>query len=164
MKRRLPQIICGLFGVVLFALYFSSQPDARAAYLFVLNEYWQIIFAFALMVGAASFARVNLKQIERRDSVPYRVVSLIGFAAMPILALIWGIKGGSPFMWVFDNIQVPMQATVFALLAFFRGISIVPRVPRPLSPGGRFVDLRASYAVGAFRYRRDRRRLPARGG
>ncbi|MBD3256872.1 hypothetical protein GF377_00470 [candidate division GN15 bacterium] len=119
MKRRIPQLICGLFGAVLFALYFSSDPDGRAAYLFVLNEYWQIIFAFALLVGAVSFARVNLKSIERGDSVPYRVVSLVGLLAMPVVALIWGIKGGTPFMWIFNNIQVPMQSTVFALLAFF---------------------------------------------
>ena len=35
------------------------------------------------------------------------------------MALLWGIKGDSPFMWVFENVQVPLQATVFALLAFF---------------------------------------------
>lgn len=119
MKRRIPQLICGAFGVVLFVLYFSSDPQARGAYLTVINEYWQIIFAFALLVGAASFLRVNLKSIERRESIPFRVVSILGFVSMPVLALIWGIRGGTPFMWIFDNIQVPMQSTVFALLAFF---------------------------------------------
>ena len=119
MRRRIPQLVCGVFGVLLFALYFLSHPDAHAAYLTVINEYWQIIFAFALLVGAASFVKVNLKSIERGDSVPYRLVSLAGLIAMPLLAMIWGIKGDSPFMWVFENIQVPMQSTVFALLAFF---------------------------------------------
>lgn len=38
---------------------------------------------------------------------------------MPVLALIWGIKADTPFTWVFENIQAPMQSTVFALLAFF---------------------------------------------
>jgi hypothetical protein len=38
---------------------------------------------------------------------------------MPVLALFWGIKGNSPFMWIFENVQIPMQATVFSLLAFF---------------------------------------------
>ncbi|KAA3633502.1 MAG: hypothetical protein DWP97_08995, partial [Calditrichaeota bacterium] len=37
----------------------------------------------------------------------------------PILALIWGIKADTPFIWIFENIQAPMHSTVFALLAFF---------------------------------------------
>jgi hypothetical protein len=84
-----------------------------------LVEYYQIIFAFTLLLGVVSFVKVNLKAIERREDRPYRVVALLALVIMPMLALIWGIKGDSPFMWVFDNVQVPMQSTVFALLAFF---------------------------------------------
>jgi hypothetical protein len=119
MRRRLPQIVCGLFGVLLLLLYFSSHPIARSLNLLVLVEYYQIIFAFTLLLGVVSFVRVNLKAIERREDRPYRIVALGGLLLMPILALVWGIKGDSPFMWVFDNVQVPMQSTVFALLAFF---------------------------------------------
>lgn len=119
MRRRLPQIVCGFFGVLLLVLYFSSHPIARSINLLVLVEYYQIIFAFTLLLGVVSFVRVNLKAIERREDRPYRVVALLGLVAMPVLAVIWGIKGDSPFMWVFENVQVPMQSTVFALLAFF---------------------------------------------
>ena len=119
MRRRLPQIVCGLFGVLLLILYFSSHPIARSLNLLVLVEYYQIIFAFTLLLGVVSFVKVNLKAIERRDDQSYRIVALLGLVLMPVLALIWGIKGDSPFMWVFDNVQVPMQSTVFALLAFF---------------------------------------------
>ena len=38
---------------------------------------------------------------------------------MPVMAIGWGIGSESPFTWVFENIQVPMQSTVFALLAFY---------------------------------------------
>jgi hypothetical protein len=119
MRRRLPQIVCGFFGVLLLILYFSGHPIARSLNLLVLVEYYQIIFAFTLLLGVVSFVKVNLKAIERREDRPYRVVALLGLVAMPVLALLWGIKGDSPFMWVFDNVQVPMQSTVFALLAFF---------------------------------------------
>ncbi|MCB2229119.1 hypothetical protein KQH82_00250 [bacterium] len=119
MRRRIPQLVCGLFGLVTFLCYFSSHPIARKIYLTVTLDYWQIIFAFTLIVGALSFVRVNLRAVERGEDRPYKIVSLIGVVLMPILALIWGIRGGSPFMWVFENIQVPMQATVFSLLAFF---------------------------------------------
>lgn len=119
MRRRIPQIVCGLFGLMTFLCYFSSHPLARKVYLTVTLDYWQIIFAFTLIVGAISFVRVNLRGIERGEDRAYRIVSLVGVAVMPIVAIGWGIKGGSPFMWIFENIQVPMQATVFSLLAFF---------------------------------------------
>ena len=119
MRRRLPQLVCAFFGILLLVLFFSSHPVARQINLLVLVEYYQIIFAFTLVLGVMSFAKINLKAIERREDRPYRVVALLGLVLMPALALIWGIKGDSPFMWVFDNVQVPMQSTVFALLAFF---------------------------------------------
>ncbi|MEW5795438.1 MAG: hypothetical protein AB1772_03665 [Candidatus Zixiibacteriota bacterium] len=119
MRRRLPQIICGLFGLVLLVLYFSSHATAKTLNLLILVEYYQIIFAFTLLVGVVSFVRVNLQSIERGQDRPYRVISLLGLAAMPVTAALWGIGGGSPFMWLFGNVQVPLQSTVFALLAFF---------------------------------------------
>jgi len=119
MRRIVPQVVCGLFGIILFGVYFSCHPVAGAINETILRAYWQIIFAFTLMVGVVSFIRVSLQAIERGEDRPYRIVSLAGLFVMPILAIIWGIKGDSPFMWVFDYVQVPMQSTVFALLAFF---------------------------------------------
>ncbi|MBN1212755.1 MAG: hypothetical protein JXA92_09280 [candidate division Zixibacteria bacterium] len=119
MARKIPKIVCALFGVTLFVLFFSQHPSAKSLNLAILNEYFQIIFAFTLLVGVVSFVKINLKGVERGEDRPYRIVSILGVFVVPLLALIWGIKGDSPFMWVFENIQVPMQATVFALLAFF---------------------------------------------
>jgi hypothetical protein len=119
MKRRVPQLVCGVFGLALFVLYFSPHPTARAVNLAIINDYFQIIFAFTLILGVAGFVRISLTSIQRGENVPYRLAALIGLIAMPVMALIWGIKTGSPFMWAFENVQVPMQSTVFALLAFF---------------------------------------------
>jgi hypothetical protein len=66
-----------------------------------------------------SFLKVNLKAISNRNQVWFRWLSISAMLAMPILAIAWGRGTGSPFMWVFDNIQIPLQSTVFALLAFF---------------------------------------------
>ena len=84
-----------------------------------LIDYWQIIFTFGLLVGVAAFALTTIKKITRREDVFYDSVLLLGAAIMPVLALWGGIKPGSPFLWVFANIQVPLQSTIFALLAFF---------------------------------------------
>ncbi|UCC43389.1 MAG: hypothetical protein JSU65_09600 [Candidatus Zixiibacteriota bacterium] len=119
MRRKFPQLVCGLIGLLLFVVYFSRHPIASSINETVTREYWQIVFAFALLVGVVSFAKINLQGIERGEDRLYRIISLVGLISMPVLALIWGIGTGSPFMWVFDNVQVPMQSTVFALLAFF---------------------------------------------
>jgi hypothetical protein len=119
MVRLFPQLLCTVFGASLFILYFLKYPNAKTLYLTITNDYWQIIFAFTLIVGVISFLKVNLTKIMRGEDRPYLVVGVAGLLSMPFLALIWGIKGDSPFMWVFENVQVPMQATVFSLLGFF---------------------------------------------
>ncbi len=102
----------------MFAQYFSSHPIAKSVYENVL-EWWQIIFALTLFVGVATFIKTNLKSISQKKDAPYRTISLVGLVLMPILALIGGTKIDSPFLWAFENMQAPMQATVFSLLAFF---------------------------------------------
>lgn len=119
MERRLAQLVCGGFGVALFVLFFSDHPVARNIYQAIVNEYWQIVFAFALIVGVVGFIRVNVQAIRRGQDRPYRIVSLAALVTMPVLALLFGIGADSPFMWMFENVQAPMQSTVFALLAFF---------------------------------------------
>ena len=118
MGRRFPLAVCFLFGVVMFLQYFSQSTAARNLNQTIL-DYWQIVFAFTLIVGVFSFFKNNVTQISRGSDRPYRMVGLIGFVSMPVLALIWGIRADTPFMWMFENVQAPMQSTVFALLAFF---------------------------------------------
>ncbi|MBU8933147.1 MAG: hypothetical protein KOO62_03985 [candidate division Zixibacteria bacterium] len=119
MNRRIAQIVCFAFGALLFALYFSQHPAARKLNATVMIDYWQIIFAITLLVGVLGFVRMTWGSIRKGDDRPYRIVSLIGLGSMPVLAIIWGIRGDSPFMWMFEYVLVPMQSTVFALLAFF---------------------------------------------
>ncbi len=102
----------------MFAQYFSSHPLARTFNQSIL-DYWQIVFAFTLIVGVIGYVKNNAVQIKRNKDTIYRIAGLVGFISMPLLALIWGIKADTPFMWMFENVQAPMQATVFALLAFF---------------------------------------------
>lgn len=155
MARRIAQGVCGFVGLLLFVLYFINAPSARTIYQSIVNDYWQIIFAFTLMVGVASFIRIHLQGISRRDNSPYRIVGLIGLFAMPSLAIIWGIGAGSPFMWLFENVQVPMQSTVFALLAFFvvsasfRGFR-ARSLPAGILLGAALIALLSRSTVGEF--------------
>ncbi|SYZ73391.1 conserved membrane hypothetical protein [Candidatus Zixiibacteriota bacterium] len=118
MRTKIPLLICLISGILMFLQYFSGHPITKAVYNGIL-DWWQIIFAFTLLVGAAGFIRNSMKSIARKKERPYKVISLVGLFSMPVLAISYGTKIGTPFMWVFENMQAPMQATVFSLLAFF---------------------------------------------
>ncbi len=118
MNRQIPLIVCFSFGLIMFLQYFSNHTIARTMNLAIL-DYWQIIFAFTLVLGVVSYIKANMTKISRGIDRPYLIVGLLGMISMPIMALIWGIKADSPFMWMFENVQAPMASTVFALLAFF---------------------------------------------
>ncbi len=118
MTRRLAQLICTTCGLGMFILFFLSNPFAKELNQTML-DYWQIIFAFALIVGAVGYVKGNVVALEKGSDRLYRFVGLAGMFSMPILAMIWGTHANSPFMWLFENAQAPMQSTVFALLAFF---------------------------------------------
>jgi Ca2+/Na+ antiporter len=118
MATRLPLLVCFLFGLAMFLQYFSGHPIAREVYNTVL-DWWQIVFAFTLFVGTAAFAKVNLKNVSRGKDAIFRLIALAGVIVMPVLAISGGTKINSPFLWVFENMQAPMQSTVFSLLAFF---------------------------------------------
>jgi hypothetical protein len=119
MGHRTAQLVCTIFGILVFGLFFTSGPTAGELSLKITRDYWQVIAAFALIVGSVSYLKVNLVEISRgRDSL-FRIVGVAGLIIMPVFAIIWGTRQGSPFIWMFENVQAPMQATVFALLAFF---------------------------------------------
>lgn len=118
MRRKIPLVVCFFFGLIMFAQYFSEHTIARTLNQVIL-DWWQIIFSFALIIGVVSYLSSNVTKIQKGNDRIYRIVGLMGMISMPLFALIWGIKADTPFMWMFENIQAPMQATVFALLAFF---------------------------------------------
>jgi hypothetical protein len=97
MATRIPLAVCFVFGVIMFLQYFSGHPIAKGAYNTIL-DWWQIIFAFTLFVGAAAFVKVNLKNISRGKETIYRIIAMGGVILMPILAIIGGTKIDSPFM------------------------------------------------------------------
>ena len=88
MQRRLPQVVAFVFGVVMFLQYFSTHPVARGINAAVLVDFWQIIFAFALIVGVVTFVKSTATGISRSADWPYRVVSLAGVIIMPIFAVV----------------------------------------------------------------------------
>ena len=119
MKDRLAIITATVAGVFMTVQYFLTAPAANTAYRTILS-WMQVVFAFALVVGVVGVLRVHSERVsKRRSGWVYSATLLAGVALMAILGFAGGTDRGTPFQWVFDHWQAPMQSTVFSLLAFY---------------------------------------------
>lgn len=117
MTRRLVFWITLGFG--LFMLFQFFIPVFNGAYRKVL-DWMQVIYLSSLLVGVIALGLQHLKKVSRREGGwAFSLVTLAGLLAMPAAALFGGTGESSVFFWFFNNMQVPMQSTVFSLLAFF---------------------------------------------
>ena len=99
--------------------FFVPSKLSRGVYDEVTN--WaQIIYAFALIVGVFGLMKYHVEKIARKDKDSFfNIVTIVSIIVMAVLGFAFGRKDDSPFMWMFNYIQAPMQASVFSLLAFF---------------------------------------------
>jgi len=119
MQRTIPIIVCFVFGFFMLVQFFIPHRLSVLAYENVL-DWMQIIFVFTLLVGVASYIKLNGKRlIQAQAGWVYNLVALAGLALMVILGFWKGTGEDTPFLWMFNNLQAPMQATMFSLLAFF---------------------------------------------
>lgn len=119
MRRQLPVLLVGLFGFTMLIQYFVPHTAGRQVYAVVL-DWMQVIFAAGLVVGGVTYALSHLRKISRRDSSwGYSIPALAALLTMLIAGFVGGIERGGAFMWLFNNLQAPLQQTVFSLLAFF---------------------------------------------
>jgi hypothetical protein len=119
MQRTIPLIVCFIFGLFMLVQFFVPHRISVSAYQTVL-DWMQIVFVFTLLVGVISYAKLNAKKISRKEGGwGYNLIGLVGLVVMVVSGLSMGTGEETPFLWMFNNLQAPMQATMFSLLAFF---------------------------------------------
>jgi len=96
-----------LLGYLFPALGFLSDALLR----------WAVILAgFALLVGMANLLSVHIGNLrERKKGSLYSLVLIVAFVAALLAAGISTPTGGAA-MWIFQNIQLPVEATLMAIL------------------------------------------------
>jgi hypothetical protein len=120
MKMRIPLVIGFLTGTFFLVQFFVPYKTLRDIFEMTTEDWLIIIGTFALVLGLGSLFRVHLDRIrQRRAGFGYSFITLISFAIVLIIGMFWGIEKGSTFQWMFDWVQVPLDSTVFSLLAFF---------------------------------------------
>jgi len=119
MRRQVPLVITFVAGMLMIASYFiPREPFGGFSDLF--NRWYIVIAAFALILGALNLIKVNAEKIRRkRPGWGYSAVLLIAFTVTLITGLFWGMDPGTVFDFIFRNMNVPLGATMFSLLAFF---------------------------------------------
>ena len=94
-------------------------PPFTGVYDKLLN--WVMIISIpALVIGLTSLIKLHYTRIIRKTpNMPYSIVAFIAMITMALMGLIGGTGEKTGFEWMFKHIQVPMQATMFSLLAFY---------------------------------------------
>lgn len=119
MTTRIAALVAFVVGVFMAAQYFVKTDLTVLVYRSIL-DYYQIIFAVTMLVGGISMLKHHSRKVATAsEGRVYSIIALCGVGFMIVAALIFGTAANSPYQWAFNNLQAPMQATMFSLLAFF---------------------------------------------
>ncbi|MYI93014.1 hypothetical protein F4083_01630 [Candidatus Poribacteria bacterium] len=118
MKRQVPLAICLVFGLSLIYTQFSPHQYSDAIYKEVIK--WGLIISpFALVLAVVTLIQTHASRIRfRAEHWQYSFIVFIGMIAMVLAGVPFG-EQNTVLVWLYDNVQVPMDATMFSLLAFF---------------------------------------------
>jgi len=98
--------------------FFIPHPAFVSIYEGVLR--WAVVMGvFAVAIGIGTLVRLHYKRIARRSSGwGYSIVVFAGLLITATAGIIGGPRG-TWIGWISQNILIPLDATMFSLLAFF---------------------------------------------
>jgi len=124
LRRRLPLLITMITGLLFAGQYYVPHPSSE--FLLTSATKWlQIIGGFALVLGVSSLFHQHAVKIRRQEAGwGYSLVLYGGmFVTIAAGAVAWGKESldgtMTGFGWVYSFMMVPLQGTMFAILAFF---------------------------------------------
>jgi len=122
MRREVPLAIVFVCGAFMAFQYFVPHYMSATIYQYALN--WTIIIGiFTLAVGIGSLVNLHYDRVSKqKENWPYSIVTLSALLFMTVIGLFSpdAIQNpGGLFMKMYFYVLSPVQATMFALLAFF---------------------------------------------
>ncbi len=120
MRREIPLAITFLVGLFMLVDFFVPHHGVSAA-AEEMKQWGTIVIAASILLGVGNLIRVHYRKIRRKqDGWGYSITTIAAMGVMLYFGGPWGtIAEGSAFNWMFLNMQVPLQSTMFSLLAFF---------------------------------------------
>jgi hypothetical protein len=122
MRLQIPLIIILVMGIFTMVTHFiPAKPIADLNQTF---RNWYIgIITFFIFLGTLNLVRVNADKVKTRArDWPYSIVLIVFLAVMLLAGFYKGrssMDEGSPFMYLYFNVQFPLESTMYSLLAFF---------------------------------------------
>jgi hypothetical protein len=107
-------------GISMMIQFFVPHP-VSVGYYDLTTKWIRIVYAFSLVLGTGSLMMYHSDKIRRkRSGWVYSIVTIIAFAATSVIGLAGGVRPGSILQnIIFENILVPLNASMFAILAFY---------------------------------------------
>jgi hypothetical protein len=125
MKKSIPLAITLITGILIVVTFFIPHKPLGSMQQRLLIWY-SIVLGFTLLLGIDSLLRSNFTKVFRRQqNWGYAIVLLAGFIFTMAAGIYTFITTkslltlGSSFMFIYTYFIIPLQATMFALLAFF---------------------------------------------
>lgn len=124
LKRHIPIYLTATVGILTILSFFIPHPLVAKPAGWLLD--WAIVtVASGYVLGAANVLKVNGEEVvKKKADWPYKIVLLLSMLAMLVVGFFMSggthfLDEGTKFSWAYNNLYVPMQATMFSLLAFF---------------------------------------------
>jgi len=129
MKVQVPLVITFIVGFALImAIFVPHDPFHAMDQNF--SIYFDLIAVFAFILGGGNLLKIHGNKIWKRSrDWKFSIVTVVGFLLMLIVGTFKiggppGLTGdvaadGTWFKFMYDSIFVPLQSTMFSLLAFF---------------------------------------------
>ncbi|HOD53716.1 MAG TPA: hypothetical protein PKJ08_04250 [Candidatus Cloacimonadota bacterium] len=119
MKRTLPLAIVIILGFLFVGYVFVPHKISQDFYDWYM-EWMKAMSPFGVILGIMSITMTHTARIQHKvPNWQYSIVTLIAMIFTAYAGFQWGTQEGTPYMWLFKNVQMPMGATMFSLLAFY---------------------------------------------
>lgn len=128
LKKQFPILLTFLAGLLpILSFFFTTPQDGLKVATDTLEQWMLIIAGFALLLGIVNVFQMNLKKISNKSKgwvnaawlLLALVVSAVFGLADAFNGSIFGIDGEAGYRWIVEAIFMPLQATMFSLLAFY---------------------------------------------
>ncbi|MFV1958030.1 MAG: hypothetical protein ACC662_01320 [Planctomycetota bacterium] len=131
MRRTLPLTITFLAGTFMILSFFFNEGTFVNQLATRMKDWGILIAAFAVVLGTGNILRVSIHKARRNEDRSYKIVLIACLLVTTILGITFGTQeqiretwfagagGANPFYWVYENMQLPLGATMFSLLVFY---------------------------------------------
>ena len=121
-------IAIGVGIIVLLGYFFGTNASGEITLLGILQSYFLrgavVVAGVALLVGVYNLTAVHVKKIRQGDESIYSLITvlallatlLVGFYDL-VMTSLQGESGLRYTRWIFENIQLPIESSLMAIIA-----------------------------------------------